>query len=146
MKLLEVIANRLRYERMLVPLTQKELSELSGVSVNTIYRLEKGNQTTINTWEKICQALEIPPQDSLQSIGLGRLQHTEKVYWEQVNRKKGERYGHGNQEAIDKLVVGFASLYKGLSKSEARTKIAGTLSAFNRIDEDVDWREDDIDL
>lgn len=52
--------NNLIIERVKLNLTQRELSELSNVGINTIVKLEKGNitGTRVGTLQKIANALD----------------------------------------------------------------------------------------
>lgn len=53
------IAERLKAFRKLRGLSQKELAELSGVSVTTINRIENEEDTALSTIQKIEKALDV---------------------------------------------------------------------------------------
>lgn len=56
---LKYIADEVRAERHRKRVTQEELSEMSGVGMNTIVSLEKGNGTTLNNLLRMCESLNL---------------------------------------------------------------------------------------
>lgn len=62
--LVRYIANRVKTYRKLAGLTQEELSERAGLGLKYINQLEnKGNNLTIQTLQKVIDALEMSPED-----------------------------------------------------------------------------------
>lgn len=56
----KLIGNRISQARNLRKLTQENLSELTGLSVSAISRIETGhNSTSLKTFSKICSVLDI---------------------------------------------------------------------------------------
>lgn len=56
----KLIGNRISQARNLRKLTQENLSELTGLSVSAISRIETGhNSTSLKTLSKICSVLDI---------------------------------------------------------------------------------------
>lgn len=58
----------LKLERVRKELTQKELQNISGVSIVTIAKIEKGgvDSATIGTLKKLAAALDIPVEELIK--------------------------------------------------------------------------------
>lgn len=58
----------LKLERVKRNLTQKQLQDLSGISMVTIRKIEKGEveKVTLATYKKLAKALEIPVEELIK--------------------------------------------------------------------------------
>lgn len=58
----------LKLERVKRNLTQKQLQDLSGVSMVTIRKIEKGEveKVTLSTYKKLAKALDIPVEELIK--------------------------------------------------------------------------------
>lgn len=58
----------LKVERIKHNLTQKQLKELSGVSMVTIGKIERGDveKVTLSTYKKLAKALNIPVEELIK--------------------------------------------------------------------------------
>ncbi len=91
------IGERIKFERMMWDMTRLQLAEKSGVSVNTIERIENGENTTIDTILILAEALEIPWERLVKPVGKGRLLLLEKNAYgsyessEEISERLGTR-------------------------------------------------------
>lgn len=57
------IGNSIKLRRKYLKVTQSQLADLSGLSINTLYKLERGQANpTIDTLIKICEILGMEMQ------------------------------------------------------------------------------------
>lgn len=71
-ELLKVVGKRVRKFRKLKGLTQEELSEKAEIHYSYIGGIERGERNiSMETFEKICSALNIPPYVFFQNQSLG---------------------------------------------------------------------------
>lgn len=74
----KLIGNRISQARNLRNLTQENLSELTGLSVSAISRIETGhNSTSLKTLSKICNVLDISLDYILYDILSGETRATD---------------------------------------------------------------------
>lgn len=74
----KLIGNRISQARNLRNLTQENLSELTGLSVSAISRIETGhNSTSLKTLSKICNVLDISLDYILYDILSGETKTTD---------------------------------------------------------------------
>lgn len=100
---------KLKNLRLTKGLSQEELSEISGVSVRTIQRIEKGNAPSLESAKSLAQALGVTPSVFLEEV-------IEKVEdgTEQLKYLKPLALGHFILAifAIISIVISIASYYK----------------------------------
>ena len=68
------VGERIVETRKAKGISQKQLAEMTGIPIQTLFRIEKGGNITIANMQKIAEALETTP-----SLLMG---------WEQENRKE----------------------------------------------------------
>ena len=74
----KLIGNRISQARNLKNLTQENLSELTGLSVSAISRIETGhNSTSLKTLSKICNVLDVSLDYILYDILSGEIKTTD---------------------------------------------------------------------
>jgi transcriptional regulator with XRE-family HTH domain len=66
-EILEEIGNRTRQRREEKGYSQRDVSNMTGLTINMISTFENGKGATLNNFLLICRALEIQPKDVLQS-------------------------------------------------------------------------------
>ena len=81
-KLKDAVGSRLRSLRMEKGLSQPRLAEAAGVSVDTIYRIEKGKDQDprLPTYAKLADALGVPVGDLFPHSSTEALSETEQHF------------------------------------------------------------------
>ena len=93
-ELVQLLGQRFKDYRMRSNLTQKEVAEQSGVTINTIHKFENGlvPNLSISTFLRLLKAI-----DCLNGIEELLPELPESLYLIKDNGKKAQRIRHGNK-------------------------------------------------
>ena len=82
---------RLKSQRLIKNIKQKELAARAGVSVGTIKNIESKGQSSVETWVRISVALdligELQPLFTLKTRSIAEMEMIEKLRSQQIPRR-----------------------------------------------------------
>jgi len=92
---LESIATRLKFERIMQDFSQTKLAEVSGISQQVISKIEKAKPTNLSTLLKLAEALGLEWDRLAVPVSKGRLMQVQSVD-EELTKEAIEELGDYN--------------------------------------------------